>query len=182
MRILYVCTGNTCRSVLAEYLTRALVPGIEVESAGIRLLVTENASKAIQTLDNEFNIDASQHMPRQIGEVAVDRFDLVIALDSKVPAHLRVPPEGLRLWNIDDPWGGNDYEYRTCAFQIRKRVIGLKNELRRTGLKISDDASQRRAIRLVGTLSARPSAYRVLRQSNRRRGHCRGRMGAEREP
>jgi protein-tyrosine-phosphatase len=81
-RILFVCTGNTCRSVIAEYLARHRLDSnsVSCESAGIRLVASEDARNAIQTLDFNFKIDASRHVPREIGTVDLSRFDVIVAI------------------------------------------------------------------------------------------------------
>ena len=81
------------------------------------------------TLKSFLNIDASGHRPRDIREVDIDGFDIVVAMDSSIakkftalfPAY---PVERLIKWKIDDPWGDNLAEYRRCAQAI---FAALKN-------------------------------------------------------
>jgi protein-tyrosine-phosphatase len=136
--VLFVCTGNTCRSVIAEYLARhRLDPGrVNCESAGIRLVPSENAANAIETLRRNFQIDASGHKPRAIGEIDLSRFDVVVAIDdpggNKVYVTLKnrvVPGTRLVKWKIADPWNGEDAtQYDRCATETARNINELKRD------------------------------------------------------
>jgi protein-tyrosine-phosphatase len=128
-RVLFVCIGNTCRSVLAEYLGRRFRgDGFTFESAGIRPQTAAEASNAVFVLRNTFGIDASAHQPRDVRELDVNGFDLVIAIDNNAAAVVRelgVPESKLIVWPIRDPWGGDLTEYDRVALDIRKRLDRL---------------------------------------------------------
>ncbi len=66
-KTIFVCTGNTCRSVMAEWIARYYSKGgFHFESAGIRPQRPEDAQNAIQILREVFKIDASSHIPRDV--------------------------------------------------------------------------------------------------------------------
>ena len=131
--ILFVCTGNTCRSVLAEYLGRKFCGDVfTFESAGIRPPHAEAASNAVFVLRQTFGIDASGHMPRDVRGLDLSVFDLIVAIENNaadVVRKLGVPESKLEVWPIRDPWGGDLTEYEQVALNIRKRLT----KLRRTG-------------------------------------------------
>lgn len=127
LSLLFVCVGNTCRSVLAEYIAKRLFgPPTRVESAGILPQLPGDAADAIHAL-KEFEIDASGHQPRHVREVAPASFELVVGLDSSVLPHLGgVDPRRIRLWKIPDPWmGARPEDYRRCAHQIMRELKSL---------------------------------------------------------
>jgi protein-tyrosine phosphatase len=96
--ILLVCTGNICRSPMAEgFIRRRLadrgVEGVDVESAGVsgwdESPATEEAVHALAELD----IDISGHRARRLTSRLVDRADLVVAMaDEHRDAVIRVVP------------------------------------------------------------------------------------------
>ena len=128
--VLFVCTGNTCRSVLAEYLGRRFYgDAFTFESAGIRPQSAADASNAVHTLRNTFGIDASGHQPRDVRSLDIDSFDLVIAIENNaavVVRELGLSESKLQVWPIRDPWGGDLAEYEEVALDIRKRLATLK--------------------------------------------------------
>ena len=126
MTVLFVCVGNTCRSVLAEYLGRRFCGDrVSFESAGIRPQRAADADNAVHVLRQTFGIDAAGHQPRDVRGLDLSHFDVVIAVDPGVVAVVRalgVPEARLQVWPIRDPWGGDLTEYEDTALDIRKRL------------------------------------------------------------
>jgi protein-tyrosine phosphatase len=89
MHVLFVCSGNVCRSVIAERLTRALAAGhglgdLTAESAGTRALVGFGveplAAQAIIGLGG----DPSEFRARKLRPAMVDRSDLILAMTEQI--------------------------------------------------------------------------------------------------
>lgn len=81
--ILTVCTGNICRSPVAELmLARDLsaVTGVNVESAGTGALVGAGVPEPARLRAASVGIDASQHEARQISVGMIQRADLVLTM------------------------------------------------------------------------------------------------------
>jgi protein-tyrosine-phosphatase len=136
-RVLFVCTGNTCRSVFAEYLGRKFCsPGLAFESAGIQPQRAPDASNAVFVLRQTFGIDASEHQPRDVRGLNLNLFDRIVAIENNAATVVRtlgVPESKLEVWPIQDPWGGDLTEYERVALDIRKRLVRLER-------KMSDEA------------------------------------------
>ncbi len=123
MNILFVCTGNTCRSPMAEgYLRSKGLDNLNVTSRGLAAdgaPVSENSRKAME----EAGIDISAHISRQITCGDIQSADKIICLSAShkeallsagVPeAKLFVPDGG-----IPDPFGGDIAAYRRCRDKI----------------------------------------------------------------
>lgn len=99
-RILFVCTGNICRSPLAEGLMRSLLNeaglfDIQVDSAGIHAREGSPPEVTAVELAAEDGIDISQLRGRQFQLADFERFDLVLVMDHEQYSHLRYvcPPD-----------------------------------------------------------------------------------------
>ena len=80
-RVLMVCTGNICRSPMAEALWRAAVPTGEVGSAGISALVGEPADPHAQAVLAAKGLDLSAHRARQLTPELLAGFELVLVME-----------------------------------------------------------------------------------------------------
>lgn len=99
---------------------------VRVASAGLRPQRPEDAANAIETLRAEFNLDASEHIPRNVRDLDLSTFDYVVAFDKSIAKQLKnVPQTKLIVWHVDDPYGDDLGEYRRCALVINQKVSTL---------------------------------------------------------
>ena len=122
IRVLFVCTGNTCRSVLAEYIARHRFGNvIDAASVGIKPQTAVDAASAIETL-KELGIDASRHQPRGLAEIDPEGFDRVVTMEPYVAKKFKekfpsFSQDRLTKWSINDPWD-DPAAYKGCAERI----------------------------------------------------------------
>lgn len=140
-KILFVCTGNTCRSPMAEGIFNSLCKErdlpLSCESAGLAtctgLPVSENSVKALE----QMGIDISNLYATSIGDVRAEDFDLFAVMTSEHRDILRyygVPLEKIYILNgekggISDPYGGTLQRYIQCAQEIAVAVEDLIEHL-----------------------------------------------------
>ena len=144
MRLLFVCTGNTCRSPLAEGLARRLLAerglgDVHVGSAGTSAWDGASASDGSLLVAMEHALDLSDHRTRQLTKPLVDEADViltmgphhlerVVALGGSGKAHLlhAYATQGDSQAAVSDPFGGDLDVYRATyqeLDQTLRRVI-----------------------------------------------------------
>ena len=128
MNVLFVCTANGGRSVMAERLFRREADGRhEARSAGSN----PGAAAHPQVLQGlgEIGIDASDHIPRKLDDEAIEWADVVVATcDDACPV---VPGKRYIAWQLPDPKNEPIERVREIRDDIATRVHELVAELDR---------------------------------------------------
>jgi protein-tyrosine-phosphatase len=123
MRVLFVCVGNSGRSVMAERLFRTAAAGRhEVRSAGSNPH-RETAEPAVLEALAEVGIDAADHRAHRLEQADVDWADVVIAAcDGACPV---VVGKRYENWGLPDPYCLPIEQVRPIRDDIARRVEAL---------------------------------------------------------
>jgi protein-tyrosine-phosphatase len=140
MRILFVCTGNTCRSALADAIARKIavergLGDVEISSAGTSAWDSAPASDGALLVGMERGLDLSQHRAQTLTRELVRDAGLVLAMG---PHHLEriealggtgkswlltdFASRGASARPVNDPIGGELEVYRATADELEQEV------------------------------------------------------------
>lgn len=142
MNILFVCTGNTCRSPMAAGMMNKIAVerdlDVRIESGGLFANEGENASSEAIIVMLEYGVDLTGHHAQVINEELIEKSDLILTM---TPAHKMVFNdiaanktytlcEYAELdYDIEDPFGGSVDDYRRTAQQIEKAVMKIADKI-----------------------------------------------------
>lgn len=132
MNVLFVCTGNTCRSPMAEgYLLSKDFKNVNAVSRGIAAdgsPVCENARKVML----EAGIDISGHISKRLSPEDTEKADRIICFSPSHKALLcEICKESEKIFvlggGVGDPYGGDTEVYRSCRNEIFSALDRLIN-------------------------------------------------------
>lgn len=144
--ILLVCTGNTCRSIMAEELmddaigrSSALRGRINVDSAGTFACEGQEPTEKAEIALEQMGIEMGKHKAKQVSEELVDWADLILVMEAAHVEQMEAmfPGDGGKVstllgyangvygfpgdlgYDVADPYGEPLEEYVECAVQLK---------------------------------------------------------------
>ena len=125
INLLFVCLGNSCRSQMAEALTRRLGEGkVRAWSAGSRPLGYILPETAEILAEKEISIDGQ--WSKGLKDVPVGEMDYVISMGCEVSCPVPVGFKGRVIeWNIPDPYGHDLDFFRSVRDLVEQHVRSL---------------------------------------------------------
>jgi protein-tyrosine-phosphatase len=146
MNLLFVCSGNTCRSALAEALARKIaarrgIADLNVSSAGTNAWDNSPATDEALLVGMERGLDLTGHRARKLTPAIVAEADLIFVM---TPGHLEPVKQmggrgkahvideyasGATDQGISDPFGGDLERYRQTADSLEEELEKLFDRL-----------------------------------------------------
>ena len=148
-KIMFVCTGNICRSAMADKMLAKRIKeenmNIEVYSSGTFAEDGDYPTiEAIETME-EYGVDLKQHRATNIRKSNIEEMDLILcattnhrsmvlqlypSLAGKVYTMKEYVGEIQNGIDISDPWGYDLAVYRKCAAEIEKIIEKIIDKMK----------------------------------------------------
>ena len=147
VKLLMVCSGNICRSPIAEIMAPHLANemGISViaKSAGTLGLMHKPAASHSIAVCKEIKLDLRKHQSQALSQELIDWATYILVMERKHAIYLRSNFEGTLdktlelgsfcgLPQIKDPIGGWKYQFRRCRNDIEKALRNFLQQLPRS--------------------------------------------------
>lgn len=147
--LVFVCTGNTCRSPMAEILFKKMVKKFDlneewqVSSAGIAAFPGQTISREAARVLKEEGFDQIEHSSRQLSETIISKADLILTMTDHHKQTIvdKYPEEGKKVYtlkefvetengiNVSDPFGYSETVYRQVRDEIKEHIKALLGRL-----------------------------------------------------
>ena len=130
-KVLFLCTGNSCRSQMAEGFARALAPpGVEVFSAGVEAHGLNPRAVSVMA---EAGVDIGEQTSKTVAGIPSGEIDTVITLCGDASERCPVFPRAVlrEHWPLADPARAEGPEeavlevFRSVRDELERRVRGL---------------------------------------------------------
>lgn len=146
-KIVFVCLGNICRSVFAEYLMKAEMKdkSLVIESCGINVCRRTPSPPEARITAKMFGVNLDDHLSKGWDCCELENADLILAMEFSQYVKLvecfphkkdnikllreYAPFPGNLLCNIYDPFGQSEKNFIKCFKQIKKSIISIKAQI-----------------------------------------------------
>lgn len=133
--ILVICTGNICRSPIAERILRNALPQKKVDSAGVGALIDKPADSSAQNVANRHGVSLDGHRGTQFTSTLGRNYQLILVMEQQhIEQISRIAPEARGKTMLLGHWlGGREipdpYRKSDEAFESVYRLIDQACEL-----------------------------------------------------
>ncbi len=144
-KVIFVCTGNTCRSPMAETIYKSLETNsdIKVMSRGLVVLFSEPSNPKADTVLKSHNLELKGHISRGLKPSDLDEDTLVLTMTEKQKKSIietfdfqdnvyTIKEFVGESGDVTDPYGGTLIDYEECYIElarlVKKTVYKLNEE------------------------------------------------------
>lgn len=144
-KIIFVCTGNTCRSPMAATIYRSLETNsdIKVISRGLVVLFSEPSNPKAEVVLKSHNLELEGHVSKSLKQSDIDENTLILTMTEKQKMNVietfkytdnvyTIKEFVGETGDVTDPYGGTLLDYEECYVElarlVKKTVYKLNEE------------------------------------------------------
>lgn len=128
IKVAYVCVHNSCRSQMAEAITREIASDFfEAYSGGTETKPKINQD-AVRIIKNIYNVDMNLTQRSKLIDELPLEVDVLVTMGCNVECPF-IPTQHREDWGLDDPSGHLDDAFIQTAEIIKKNVIDLRKRI-----------------------------------------------------
>lgn len=146
-KLIFVCTGNTCRSPMAATIFKSMEKNsdIEVLSRGLVVLFSEPSNPRTDTVLKSHNLDLIDHKSKGLENSEITDNTLILTMTEKQKENILENYDNAKdvfaikefvgeSGDVEDPYGGSLIEYEECYGQLSLLIKKLLYKLDEGGL------------------------------------------------
>ena len=136
--VAYVCVHNSCRSQMAEAITKEIASDFfEAYSGGTETKPKINQD-AVRIIKNLYDVDMNLTQRSKLIDELPEKLDVLITMGCNVECPF-IPCDFREDWGLDDPSGQPDDVFLNTADIIKKKIISLRERIESGEIKIKKD-------------------------------------------
>ena len=135
VRVAYVCVHNSCRSQMAEAITKVLEPDFfDAYSGGTETkpMINQDAVKTIKKL---YDVDMNQTQRSKLIDELPNELEVLVTMGCNVECPF-IPCQHREDWGLDDPTGKPEEVFLQTAVIIKEKMLSLKSRILSGEIKI----------------------------------------------
>ena len=135
VRVAYVCVHNSCRSQMAEAITKVLEPDFfDAYSGGTETkpMINQDAVKTIKKL---YDVDMNQTQRSKLIDELPNELEVLVTMGCNVECPF-IPCQHREDWGLDDPTGKPEEVFLQTAEIIKEKMLSLKSRILSGEIKI----------------------------------------------